>query len=90
MSYLLVLWCEGFSFNCFVRTKAEATAKVGRPKTSSSPLSSSNFFAGRPKAALLFFWLFVYFGYGVPLFIVILIIPYIISYYLIEIGKNSC
>ena len=33
----------------------------------------SNFFAGRPKAALLF-WLFSYFRCGVPLFIVILVI----------------
>ena len=43
----------------------------------------SNFIAGRPKAALLF-WLFRNFRCGVPLFIVILVI---IEY---KIGKNKC
>ena len=41
--------------------------RVGRPITSSSPLSSS-FIDGRPNAALLF-WFFGDFRCGVPLFI---------------------
>ena len=44
----------------------------------------SNFIAGRPKAALLF-WFFVDFRCDVPLFIVILVI-----YINIKIGKNIC
>ena len=44
---------------------------VGRPQTSSSPLS--NFIAGRPKAALLV-WLLSDCKCGVPLFIVFLVI----------------
>ena len=44
---------------------------------------SSNFIAGRPKAALLF-WFFGGFRCGVPLFIVILVI------YEYQIGKNRC
>ena len=52
-------------------TKAETRARVGRPQTSSSP--NSNFIAGRPKAALLF-WFFGDFRCGVLLFMVILVI----------------
>ena len=44
----------------------------------------SNFIAGRPKAAILF-WLFGDFRCGVLLFIVILVM-----YINIEIGKNRC
>ena len=51
---------------------AEARARVGRPQTSSSP-PPSNFTAGRPKAALLF-WFFGGFRCGVPLFIVMLVV----------------
>ena len=59
---------------CFIwRTKAELRARVGRPQTSSSPPPPSNFIAGRPKAALLF-WFFGAFRCGVPLFIVMLVI----------------
>ena len=43
----------------------------------------SNFIAGRPKTALLF-WFFGRFGCGVPLFIVILVI------YENKIDKNGC
>ena len=58
---------------------------VGRPGTGSSPSTiappdqlqlveaPSNFIAGRPRAAFLF-WLFSDFRCGVPLFIVILVI----------------
>ena len=53
-------------------TKAELRARVGRPQTSWSP-SPSNFIAGRPKAALLF-WFFGDFRCGLPLFICILVL----------------
>ena len=55
--------------------------KVGRPQTSSSP--PVIFIAGRPKAALLF-WFFGDFRCGALLFVVIHVI------YNIKIGKNSC
>ena len=58
--------------SCFVwRTKAEARARVGRPQTSSSP--PVIFIAGRPKAALLF-WFFGDFRCGALLFMVIHVI----------------
>ena len=44
---------------------------------------TNNFIAGRPKAALLF-WFFSDFRCGMPLFIVIFVI------YNIKIGKNRC
>ena len=50
------------------RTKAELRARVGRPQTSSSP--PAIFIAGRPKAALLF-WFFGDFRCGALLFVVI-------------------
>ena len=53
--------------------RAELRARVGRPQTSSSPPPPSNFIAGRPKAALLF-WFFGGFRCGVPLFIVMLVV----------------
>ena len=53
---------------------------VGRPQTSSSPSTPSNFIAGRPKAALLF-WFFSDYRYSVLLFLL---------YMKIEIGKNRC
>ena len=59
-------------------------ARVGRPQTSSSP--PVFFIAGRPKAALLFWFLF--FGdlrCGALLFMVIHVI-----YKYKKIGKNSC
>ena len=57
---------------CFVwRTKAELRARVGRPQTSSSP--PVIFIAGRPKAALLF-WFFGDFRCGALLFMVIHVI----------------
>ena len=57
------------------RNKGEATTKrVQAP---------SNFIAGRPKAAPLF-WFFGGFRCGVPLFIVMLVI------YSYKIGKNRC
>ena len=49
----------------------EARARVGRPQTSSSPPVS--FIAGRPKAALLF-WFFGDFRCGALLFMVIHVI----------------
>ena len=69
----LVLFCSViFLCNCYVNgTKAELRARVGRPQTSSSP--PVIFIAGRPKAALLF-WFFGGFRCGVPLFIVMLVI----------------
>ena len=48
-------------------------ARFGRSQTSSSPPTPSNFIAGRPNAALLF-WFFGGFRCGVPLYIVILVI----------------
>ena len=55
-----MVWLRG-------RTKGEGWTTAGwlRPP--------SNFIAGRPKAALLF-WLFSDFRFGVPLFIVIIVI----------------
>ena len=53
------------------RTKTEARARVGRPQTSSSP--PVIFIAGRPKAALLF-WFFGDFRCGALLFMVIHVI----------------
>ena len=52
-------------------SKAEARARVGRPQTSSSP--PIIFIAGRPKAALLF-WFFGDFRCGALLFMVIHVI----------------
>ena len=54
-----------------MRTKAELRARVGRPQTSSSP--PVIFIAGRPKAALLF-WFFGDFRCGALLFMVIHVI----------------
>ena len=57
---------------CYIwRTKAELRARVGRPQISSSP--PVFFIAGRPKAALLF-WFFSDFRCGVLLFVVIHVI----------------
>ena len=57
---------------CFVWcSKAEARARVGRPQTSSSP--PVIFIAGRPKAALLF-WFVGDFRCGALLFMVIHVI----------------
>ena len=59
-------------YRCFIwRTKAELRARVGRPQTSSSP--PVIFIAGRPKAALLF-WFFGDFRCGALLFMVIHVI----------------
>ena len=53
---------------------AEARARVGRPQTSSSPPPPPVIFnAGRPKAALLF-WFFGDFRCGASLFMVIYVI----------------
>ena len=59
-AHLLVTW-----------SKTEARARVGRPQTSSSP--PVIFIAGRPKAALLF-WFFGDFRCGALLFMVIHVI----------------
>ena len=57
---------------CFIwRTKTGLRARVGRPQTSSSP--PVVFIAGRPKAALLF-WFFGDFRCGALLFMVIHVI----------------
>ena len=56
---------------CIWKTKTEARARVGRPQTSSSP--PVIFIAGRPKAALLF-WFFCDFRCGASLFMVIHVI----------------
>ena len=57
---------------CFIlRTKAELRARFGRPQTSPSP--PVIFIAGRPKAALLF-WFFGDFRCGALLFMVIHVI----------------
>ena len=53
--------------------KAELRARVGRPQTSSSPPPPVIFIAGRPKAALLF-WFFGDFRCGALLFMVIHVI----------------
>ena len=60
------------------RTKGEGWSTTNQLKP------PSNFIAGRPKAALLF-WHFSDLRCGVPLFIVILVI-----YHIIKIGKNRC
>ena len=52
---------------------SEPRARVSRPQTSSSLPPLSNFIAGRPKTALLF-WFFGEFRCGVLLFTVILVI----------------
>ena len=54
-----------------LKTTLEARARVGRPQTSSSP--PVIFIAGRPKAALLF-WFFGDFRCGALLFMVIHVI----------------
>ena len=75
---LFVLFLLFVVFVCLVnqnRTKTERRARVGRPQTSSSP--PVIFIAGRPKAALPF-WFFGDFRCGALLFMVI------------KIGKNSC
>ena len=65
----LLFVCVLFVFvacRCFIwRPKAELRARVGRPQTSSSP--PVIFIAGRPKAALLF-WFFGDFRCGALLF----------------------
>ena len=60
------------------RTKGEGWSTANKLKP------PSNFIAGRPKAALLF-WFFGDFRCGVLLFMAILVI-----YKYIKIGKNSC
>ena len=71
----LLFVCIRFVFvvrSCFFwRTIAELRARVGRPQTSSSP--PVIFIAGRPKAALLF-WFFGDFRCGALLFMVIHVI----------------
>ena len=57
--------------------------KVVQAPSSPPPPPPSNFIAGRPKAALLF-WFYGDFRYGVLLFMALLVI------YKHEIGKNSC
>ena len=57
---------------------------IDRKPVEAPPPPPSNFVAGRPKAALLF-WFFGEFSCGVLLFIVILVI-----YINIEIGKKGC
>ena len=61
----------------FLRIKTELRARVGRPKTSSSP--PVVFIAGRPKAALLF-WFFGDFRCGALLYLFVVI-------HVIKIGK---
>ena len=58
-------------FLLFVDALSELRARVGRPQTSSSP--PVIFIAGRPKAALLF-WFFGDFRCGALLFLVIHVI----------------
>ena len=68
--FVLVLWCDAFVLILF---SDEPKQNQGRGfvdrKLVKTPLSS-NFVAGRPKAALLF-WFFGDFSCGVSLFIVI-------------------
>ena len=64
-----LFYCVVVVRSCFV--KAEERARVDRPQTSSSP--PVIFIAGRPKAALLF-WFFGDFRCGALLFIVIHVI----------------
>ena len=59
----------------------EKAARVGRPQTSLSTPTPSNFIAGRPKAALLF-WFFGNFRCGVSF------LSLFVLYINIEIGKN--
>ena len=66
------VYIRKINLSCFIwRTKAELRARVGRPQTSSSP--PVIFIAGRPKAALLF-WFFGDFRCGALLFMVIHVI----------------
>ena len=69
----LILFVFIRSFFCLVnqnRTKGEGWSTANQSKLLPPP---SNFIAGRPKAALLFWFLSDFRG-GVPLFIVILVI----------------
>ena len=71
-----------------VLQKAELSARVGGPQTSWSPPPPpppppSNFIAGRPKAAFLF-WLFSDRWCGVPL------LSLFLWYVILKIGKNIC
>ena len=76
LCFLLVFYSFLFCFffvvvrSCF-SGEAELRARVGRPQTSSSP--PVIFIAGRPKAALLF-WFFGDFRCGALLFMVIHVI----------------
>ena len=55
----------------YLENQSRTKGRVGRPQTSSSP--QVIFIAGRPKAALLF-WFFDDFRYGAMLFMVIHVI----------------
>ena len=73
--FVLVLQCDVFVVICFLiqgRIKGEGRSTANYSKAAPHPTPSS-FIAGRPKAALLF-WFFGDFRCGVPLFIVILVI----------------
>ena len=88
---VLVLWCDAF---VLIVSSDEPRQNQGlglvdrklvkAPPTHTHTHTPSNFIAGRPKAALLF-WFFSDFRNGVLLFIVILVICINI-----EIGKNRC
>ena len=73
----LVLQCGVFVVTVLLmnqgRTKGESCSTAEQLKPPPSPLPPSNFIAGRPKAALLF-WFFGDFRCDLSLFIVILVI----------------
>ena len=69
--FVLVLWCDAF---VLIVLSDEPRQNQGRGLVDHKLVKApSNFIAGRPKAALLF-WFFGGFRCGVPLFIVMLVI----------------
>ena len=73
--FVLVLWCDAFVIIVlsYEPRQSQGRGLVNRKLVEAPP--PINFIAGRPKAALLF-WFFGCFRCGVPLFIVMLVIYY--------------
>ena len=69
---VIVLWCDAF---VVIVLSDEPRQNQGRGLVDREFVNApSNFIAGRPKAALLFWFFFSDFRCGVPLFVVILLI----------------
>ena len=82
---LLILWCDAFVriVSSDEPRKNQGRGLVDRELVQAPPPPPSNFIAGHPKAALLF-WFFGDFRCGALLFMVILVL------YKYKIGQNSC